>query len=196
MDEDMVLNFTFRNWCQQCSFGDKVGNIQKIAIHEFGHALGLAHEQDRYDYDYENCFKDDHQGQTGDWHINACNANTVMNYCNKKWINNGQLSDLDIEAVRSLYGSPPGTDSTDFRIVNTSFLDKDTFVAKINGRKSTVPLYNVKIYLSGDRALIDSVDHVEYFMHETLNNSIIEASNVESNFGIHLRLYGFFKLKA
>ena len=192
----MVLNFAFRNWCWQCGRGDKIGNIQKIAIHEFGHALGLAHEQNRYDCAFENCSEDDHQGQTGDWYINACDPLSVMNYCNKKWINNGVLSDLDIEAVRSLYGPPPGTDSTDLRIVNTSFLDKDTFVARINGHRKVVPLYNVKIYLSGDRSLMDSVDHVEYFLHESLVNPIFDASNARSNFGIHLRLYGTFKLKA
>src|ERR1700739_411313 len=39
----MVLNFTFANWSQYCQAKTDYC-IRGIAIHEFGHAIGFAHE--------------------------------------------------------------------------------------------------------------------------------------------------------
>ena len=39
--DGMVLNFFFRDWCTACA-DDYVANIRSIAVHGFGHALGLT----------------------------------------------------------------------------------------------------------------------------------------------------------
>lgn len=106
MVDGMVLNFTFRNWCPACG-ADRKGSIEKIAVHEFGHALGFAHEQNRTDA--PDWCKVERQGSDGDWYITIYDPDSIMNYCNPRWNNDGLLSDLDIRALQLLYGTPNST---------------------------------------------------------------------------------------
>jgi hypothetical protein len=46
------------------------------------------------------------QGTSGDnTMLTPYDPNSVMNYCNKKYNNDGELSDLDKQAVEQLYGT-------------------------------------------------------------------------------------------
>jgi hypothetical protein len=102
----MVLNFTFNNWSTSCQ-SSREFCIRAIANHEFGHALGLAHEQNRPDTP-SSC-TDAPQGTNGDFLIGAWDLRSIMNYCNPNWNGNGNLSATDILAVRQLYGAPLGS---------------------------------------------------------------------------------------
>ncbi len=112
MAQGMVLNFTFRNWAETCSPLKvlRLGCIYGIAIHEFGHALGLAHEQNRLDTP-DSC-TDAPQGSDGDVYYGEWDSNSVMNYCSPLWNNGGRLSAGDDLWIRAVYY--PGTISDEF----------------------------------------------------------------------------------
>ena len=100
----MVLNFTFNHWGASCQARPDFC-AWAIAVHEFGHAVGFAHEQNRVDAPPE-CQAEQRQGPTGDWNVTSYDPSSIMNYCNANWNNDGHLSPRDIDAVRTVYGAP------------------------------------------------------------------------------------------
>ena len=103
--QGMVLNFTFQQWTPACSAANKREScIKGIAVHEFGHALGFSHEQNRRDS--PDWCQAEKQGTSGDVHITPFDLRSVMNYCNPQWNGDGKLSSLDIQGLQAWYGSP------------------------------------------------------------------------------------------
>ena len=110
VENGMVLNFTFGNWGTGCA--DHLEYcIKALAVHEFGHALGLAHEHNRED---RNLCETEPQGPLPAFLMTAYDPSSVMNYCAADWNNNGRLSPLDVAGIRLLYG--PFTDETPARV--------------------------------------------------------------------------------
>lgn len=106
--DGMLLNFTYANWSPVCSTSEieRLRCNYSIAVHEFGHALGFAHEQNRADTPGE-CMEAP-QGSNGTVMLTPWDRHSVMNYCNQVYNNDGKLSFWDTYSVRHFYCSPGG----------------------------------------------------------------------------------------
>lgn len=105
IENGIVLNFDYVGDFR-CS-REKSECDRIIAVHEFGHALGFHHEQNRSDTIANNipCYDQHYQGQVPhEIKITKWDLSSVMNYCNPNWAGNGYLSDLDVQGVKSVYG--------------------------------------------------------------------------------------------
>lgn len=100
----MRLNVDFASWSPGCAATPEFC-VRAGAVHEFGHAVALAHEQGRDDTPGW-CAREDAYGDLSftDWDLAS-----IMNYCNPEWTGGGALSDSDVIAIRALYGHAPGT---------------------------------------------------------------------------------------
>ena len=106
----MRLNFTFQKWGRTCSAGGEDFRqtcIRSTAIHEFGHALGFAHEQNRDDTPRDCRTKQGPSGDNGDdIDLTPWDPDSVMNYCRNIYVKDLHLSKFDTFALQQFYGVP------------------------------------------------------------------------------------------
>jgi hypothetical protein len=103
---NMELDFsaTPEDTWSQCTTNslNRADCIQATAIHEFGHSLAFAHEQNRPDNDGQ-CTQGVGSGSNGDTLLGAFDTSSIMNYC----ADATKPSTGDIFGAVRLYGMAP-----------------------------------------------------------------------------------------
>ncbi|MCP4136638.1 MAG: hypothetical protein GY754_37050 [bacterium] len=135
--DGMSLNFTYDNWgckdadgnqtpCSGLSWFTETRRenwIRANGIHEFGHAVGIVHEQARPE-NSDGHLCDEFQGgsysneRQGDVMVGDFDTDSVMNYCNEARYTSPGLSSLDILTIQYMYGTP--LRSAFFRLYSSS----------------------------------------------------------------------------
>jgi len=77
--------------------------IKTVSIHEFGHAIGYAHEQNRGNAPDE-CTDATMQGSNGDATFGGWDVESIMAYCNFST----EMSSMDRRGTERVYGPPNG----------------------------------------------------------------------------------------
>lgn len=97
----MWLNFY--SWCTGFTGDSYWTCIKFVAVHEFGHALGFMHEQDRPDTPQWCRDQQPRSEGSADWLVGTWDVNSIMNYCNPNNYRGWRLSGTDAAAANTVY---------------------------------------------------------------------------------------------
>jgi len=181
MPDGVILNFTFENWGQGCA-DHKEYCIKALAVHEFGHVLGLAHEHNRED---RTACEAEPQGPMPAYILSTYDPSSVMNYCAADWNNNGHLSALDVYGIRAIYG--PFTEEAPMHISHTGLVrfetaDRETVTSEEIGYEALLSRENNHIEqaftaCNGDDLLVE-IESVTSLAEDSISASVRTTTRI------------------
>lgn len=100
LEHGVVFNFTFMHWGRSCK-AQRRECIEGIAVHEFGHVLGLPDAAIPMGGDSATCSGVQLATQEVQSDV-VIGEDSVMNYCNPNW-RSGRLTGTDLVAIGSMF---------------------------------------------------------------------------------------------
>jgi hypothetical protein len=104
LDGGVFISFVLKPTQVPCA-DMPVDCLRAIVVHEFGHIVGLTHEEFQRDAP-DACTMRRDTSPAGDHGLTLYDKDSVMNSCNPHAGNLGVLSACDIYAIQQMYGKP------------------------------------------------------------------------------------------